>query len=199
MLNFTFDGDVSGSLGTDDLVVQNLTTNQTIPSDAFSLAYETSTNIATFTYSGTTAGIAGMLPDGNYTATLLAAGITTIPGATLAANYVLPFRFLQGDANNDGGVNLLDFNLLASNFGQSPRTFAQGDFNYDGLVNLSDFNILATRFGQSVGPQTFGGERIATPKKDSRVLDELLASASLCELLAPIPRPYGRIWEPDLR
>jgi hypothetical protein len=48
-------------------------------------------------------------------------------------------------------VNLADFNILASNFGHSPRTFSQGDFNYDGIVNLADFNLLASRFGTSLG------------------------------------------------
>mgnify|MGYP003578635410 CR=1 FL=1 len=49
--------------------------------------------------------------------------------------------------NLDGLVNLSDFNILATNFGQSNRTFSRGDFNYDGTVNLQDFNILASRFG----------------------------------------------------
>ena len=147
-LRLTFDRDVSASLGTNDLVVQNLTTMQAVPSSDFSVSYDTTTNVATFTYTGTTAGIAGMLPDGRYTATLLAAGVTTIQGAPLAADVVLNFRFLQGDANNDGRVNLEDFNVLAANFGQSPRDFTQGDFTYDSLVNLADFNVLASRFGQ---------------------------------------------------
>jgi hypothetical protein len=147
-LSFTFDRDVSASLGADDLVVQNLTTTQTIPSSDFSISYDTLSNVATFTYTGTTAGIVGMLPDGNYTATLIASGITTIQGAPLAANYVHNFQFLQGDADHDGRVNLQDFNILAANFGQSPRDFTQGDFNYDTIVNLNDFNILASRFGQ---------------------------------------------------
>ncbi len=147
-LSFTFDRDVSGSLGTDDLVVQNLTTMQTIPASDFSVSYDTLTNIATFSYTGTTAGITGMLPDGNYTATLIATGITTSQGAPLAEDFVHNFRFLQADADNDGRVNLNDFNILAANFGQSPRDFTQGDFNYDTIVNLNDFNILAARFGQ---------------------------------------------------
>ena len=74
---------------------------------------------------------------------------TSPPSATpLAADHVLSFRFLQGDANNDGRVNLDDFNALAANFGQGPRDYSQGDFNYSGSVNLDDFNILAARFGQ---------------------------------------------------
>jgi hypothetical protein len=151
-LRFTFNHDVSASLGTNDLVVQNLTTMQTISSGDFSISYDTLNNVATFTYTGTTAGIAGMLPDGNYTATLIASGIATPQGAPLATDHVLTFHFLQADANNDGHVNLADFNILASNFGQSPRTFSQGDFNYDTIVNLADFNILASRFGTSIGP-----------------------------------------------
>ena len=91
-----------------------------------------------------------MLPRGRYRATLLAAGVTTPQGAALAADHVLNFLFQPGDANNDGRVNLNDFNVLAANFGQSPRDFTQGDFNYDGIVNLNDFNILAAQFGVTV-------------------------------------------------
>ena len=57
--------------------------------------------------------------------------------------------FISGDANRDGAVNLGDFNVLASNFGQSGREWSTGDFSGDGLVNLTDFNLLASNFGQS--------------------------------------------------
>jgi ELWxxDGT repeat protein len=66
---------------------------------------------------------------------------------TIIARYTL-----AGDATLDGSVNLVDFNRLASNFGQSGRDFAQGDFNYDGNVDLTDFNVLAGRFGTSLAP-----------------------------------------------
>jgi hypothetical protein len=70
----------------------------------------------------------------------------------MAADEVFTFFFLMADANHDGNVNLSDFNILAANFGQSPRDFTQADFTYDGLVNLADFNILAARFGMSLAP-----------------------------------------------
>ena len=146
-LSFTFNRDVSASVGVDDLLLENLTTSQTIATSDLSLSYVASTNTATFTYMGNAGGIAGVLPDGNYRATLIASGITNPDGIPLAANHVLNFFFLNGDANRDRRVNLQDFNILAANFGQSPRTFSQGDFNYDGAVNLQDFNILAARFG----------------------------------------------------
>ncbi len=69
-------------------------------------------------------------------------------------------------------MNLSDFNVLASNFGQSGRDFSQGDFNYDGLVNLADFNILAARFGQQVAHATAGPPAGKLPG-DHRVIDSL--------------------------
>ena len=51
---------------------------------------------------------------------MLGAGITNAAGIPMSADYVLDFHFLRGDANQDAHVNLQDFNILASNFGQSP-------------------------------------------------------------------------------
>ena len=163
-LQFAFTQDVSTSLGTDDIVLENLTTMQTIPSGDFSLAYEPLTNTATFAYAGPGGLITSVLPDGSYRATVLAAGVTNGQGIPLEVDQVFNFFFLSGDANHDGRVNLQDFNILAANFGQTNRTFAQGDFNYDGAVNLSDFNLLAGRFGAVLGP----------PDGDD-ALDQLLA------------------------
>jgi hypothetical protein len=170
-LRFTFDQDVSASLGTNDIVVVNLTTQQTIPSSDLSLSYDAATNTATFSYVPGN----GALPDGNYRATLLASGITNPDGTPLAANHVFEFFFLRGDANHDGRVNLQDFNILATNFGQSPRDFTQGDFNYDSVVNLQDFNILAIQFGRILGPAARGqAERDADDRDElPELLDEL--------------------------
>ena len=59
---------------------------------------------------------------------------------------------IPGDANHDGHVNTLDFNILASAFNQTTSlVWANGDitadFNGDGRINALDFNILATNFG----------------------------------------------------
>ena len=168
-LRFSFTHDVSADLGTEDLVVQNLTTGQTIPSSAFSLAYDTATNTATFAYTGTTSGVTGMLPDGEYRATILASG-TALP-----SDYSTEFLFLQGDADHDGRVNLQDFNILAANFGQSPRDFTQGDFNYDAVVNLDDFNVLASRFGVVVAPATSTASTFEPGRDEDEAERDLLA------------------------
>jgi hypothetical protein len=143
-LDFTFNHDVSNSLGADDLLVQNLTTGQTIPSQDFSLSYNTSTNAATFSYAG------GILPDGNYRAALLSAGIATPQGASMAADYGFDFSVLAGDANHDGKVDVTDLGILATNWQGSGMTFSQGDFNYDGVVDVSDLGILATNWQKSL-------------------------------------------------
>jgi hypothetical protein len=153
-LSFDFSENVGASLSVADLVLQNLTTSTTIPSASISLDYDAGTNAATFAFPGFANGI---LPDGRYRATLGAAGITDRAGNALAANHVFEFTFLIGDANADGQVNLSDFNILAANFGQSPRDFTQGDFTYNGTVNLDDFNLLASRFGASVAPASVTG------------------------------------------
>ena len=44
-------------------------------------------------------------------------------------------------------VDLLDLDILGSNFGTSPATFAQGDFNGDNVVDLLDLDILGANFG----------------------------------------------------
>jgi hypothetical protein len=152
-LQFTFNDNVSASLGTDDIVLENLTTSMTIPSSDLALSYDPGTNTATFSYTGNGGGITGVLADADYRATLLAGGITNPAGVPLQSGVVFGFFFLNGDADHDRRANLNDFNIVAANFGQSPRNFSQGDFDYDTIVNLNDFNILASRFGAVLGPE----------------------------------------------
>ena len=68
--------------------------------------------------------------------------------------------FRNGDANLDGVVNLIDFNLLAAHFNQQVEGWAFADFNLDGTVNLLDFNLLAANFNQ--GAATAQGSHLKT-------------------------------------
>ncbi|MEM7681226.1 MAG: endonuclease/exonuclease/phosphatase family protein [Planctomycetota bacterium] len=68
----------------------------------------------------------------------------------------LPAVLLEGDANGDGSVDLLDFDVLSQNFGAGPGFgggVAGGDFNGDGSVDLLDFDILSQNFG-ATAPST---------------------------------------------
>ncbi|MEM7809733.1 MAG: choice-of-anchor tandem repeat NxxGxxAF-containing protein [Planctomycetota bacterium] len=53
---------------------------------------------------------------------------------------------VPGDATLDGIVDLADFGVLRSNFGQSGY-FTTGDFDLDRDVDLDDFSILRSNFG----------------------------------------------------
>jgi glucose/arabinose dehydrogenase len=154
-LRFTFNENVGASIGADDLLLENLTTSQTVPTGFINVSYDNGTNTAIFTFPGFTDGKAGVLPDGNYRATLPAAGIQDPKGNPLTGDHVFNFFFLNGDANRDARVNLEDFNVIAGNFGGT-GVFTDGDFNYDGTINLIDFNVLAGRFGTVLSPSVAG-------------------------------------------
>lgn len=64
-------------------------------------------------------------------------------------------NLLDGDANGDGNVDLLDLDILGSNFGlMGGATVAQGDFNADGNVDLLDLDILGSNFGATINNST---------------------------------------------
>jgi hypothetical protein len=173
-VRFTLDGNLSAStFDAKDLVLHNLTTGQTIPAADVGVGFDAATNVATFTYLAP----GGVLPDGRYRATLLAAGVEDDGGDPLPADHTFEFTFLRGDANGDGAVNLSDFNILAANFGQSPRDFTQGDFDYSGNVNLSDFNLLAARFGTVLS--SVAARNVSDRDDDDDATDEDDALASL--------------------
>ncbi|MEO0529974.1 MAG: hypothetical protein AAF266_05270 [Planctomycetota bacterium] len=67
---------------------------------------------------------------------------------------------LDGDANGDGSVDLLDLDILGANFGtMGTGTVATGDFNGDTNVDLLDLDILGANFGATLG----GGSAIPEP------------------------------------
>jgi subtilisin-like proprotein convertase family protein len=153
-----FDENVAPSLTASDLIIENLTTSQTIPIGNLSLQWDHATNNAYVTFLNQPNGI---LPDGNYRLTIPGGSVTDIWNNAMGV-HEYTFFVKAGDATRDGTVNGLDFNILAANFGQSPRTFSQGDFNYDGIVNGLDFNILAAAFGTSL-PPSLGRPGVAPP------------------------------------
>jgi len=61
----------------------------------------------------------------------------------------LTLTTIPGDADGDGTVNTLDFNVLAGQFGQNLSGFQNGDFDGDAVVGSIDFNLLIANFGRS--------------------------------------------------
>jgi parallel beta-helix repeat protein len=154
-IQYVFTQDVGGSLGTPDFSLQNLTTGAEVPTANIALTYNPATLKATFTFPGYPSGI---LPDGNYRARLLGAGITNSGGVALdgdndntaGGNHIFDFFHLSGDANHDRHVDFNDLVVLAQNYNQAQKTFSQGDFNYDSGTDFNDLVMLAQRYNTSL-------------------------------------------------
>ncbi len=72
--------------------------------------------------------------------------------------FVFP-GFFNADLNGDGRVDLLDLDILGTNFGASPAVHYQGDINGDNVVDLLDLDILGSGVlfpGYHVGPPAPG-------------------------------------------
>ena len=142
----TFSANVGASIASTDLVLYNLTDRTTVPTSKIALSYNSTTNVATFTFPGFAGGI---LPDANYQATIYATQVTDGSGTPMPSDSIAGFFVYTADANHDRIVDTIDFNSLAANFGQSGRTFSQGNFNYSGSVDTIDFNLLTASFGRT--------------------------------------------------
>lgn len=136
----------AASLALSDFAVLNLDTNQPVIPQGLVVQDNGGSATATLTFTG-------VLPDGHYRATILAGSISNADGDANFADIPYNFFVLTGDANHDGRVNLFDFDILASNFGQTGRDGSTGDFDYDGDCDLADFDVLASKFGVTLaGP-----------------------------------------------
>ena len=98
---------------------------------------------------------------------------------SVAFYYLLP---LFGDANGDMRVDLDDFAILRSTFGQSGEGLA-ADFDEDGDVDLDDLETLLATFGTIASPVSPGmapgagmfPESVTTPEPASLMLVAVLA------------------------
>jgi type VI secretion system secreted protein Hcp len=146
----TFSENVSQGLGVSDVQVKNLDTGLLLPAGDVARAYDFTTNTATWTFPNHPAG----LPDGNWSFTLLAAGVSDAAGNNLAASASVDFFTLAGDANGDRAVGFADLVALAQNYGTAGKSFAQGNFNYDaaGNVDFTDLVMLAQRYNTTLAP-----------------------------------------------
>ncbi len=73
---------------------------------------------------------------------------------------------IPGDANGDGRVDILDFQLLSNSFGKDPgQTGYDGrcDFNSSNTVDILDFQLLSNNFGQVNATQTPSPRVTASP------------------------------------
>jgi glucose/arabinose dehydrogenase len=184
-VRFTF-GENLADLTASDLQLVNLTTGVPVPAASIEMTWNA--GVALFTFPGYPGGL---LPDGDYRATLPAGSATDAAGNPLAAPVTLDFFVLAADANRDRAVNFNDLLALARNYNAPGKTWADGDFNYDGTVNFSDLLILARSYNKALPAQSPPVMALATPRSTtpSLVRDPAatLSVFSAQRVLAPTP------------
>jgi Bacterial Ig-like domain len=152
-----FSEDVGASLDASDLQLMNLTTGATVTAPA--PVYDSASSTALFKFDP------AALPDGNYRATVKAAGIKDASGNAMASDMTFDFFVLAGDSDHDRDVDFNDLVALAQNYGQTGKTFSQGNFNYDagGNVDFNDLVILAQHYGTNLAPPAAGAVASTAP------------------------------------
>ena len=185
-LAITFTENVWPSLAAspEDLSLENITTTETFSLAGMPLAYDPPTDKATWN----TAGVA--MTDGNYVATLSAAGVSDEVGNPLDGDgngtggddYTFEFFVLAGDVNGDRSVDVLDFAVLIGQWGLRGSGL-EGDLNNDGRVDMSDFAVLRGHFGNTLPAPAPS----AAPEASTAMVMVMQAAAEpIAETAAPV-------------
>jgi hypothetical protein len=151
-LAYTFSGDVSESLGPEDLMLVNAATGANVDLSQARVSWDAATRTAVWDLSQVA------MVEGKYVATLKTSGLRDAEGNQLdgdgdgipGGDYTQTItRTILGDADLDLTVGFADFVKLANHFGEE-GTWLEGDFTGDNLISFDDFMALADNFGRSV-------------------------------------------------
>jgi|GEM_PF-3244127 len=170
-LAFTFDQDVSESLDAEDLVLSR--EGNPLSEGTAALTYIPASNLAVWTFPNLQNQV---LPDGNYTATLLGLNVENAAGELLdgqgqnnpGSDYVFQFFSLKGDLDGDRDVDFLDTCILRDALGTSTNSpdFEPGaDFDVNGTIGDPDVAIYREHFLDVLPPPP------AIPRVDASVTE----------------------------
>jgi hypothetical protein len=102
---------------------------------------------ATFTVTSAPIGVYDITVDSPHTLMNIKRNVTSSPG-----QMTIDFgQLLEGDATDDGTINISDFGVLAAAFGKSTGQSGydnRADFDRSGVVNISDFGLLAVNYAK---------------------------------------------------
>ena len=104
-------------------------------------------------------------------------GVILIPGQNIVSSLTL----LEGDADNDNVVTLVDFSILAAAYDtcQTDQNYDERtDFNEDGCINSEDLALLSANFGQS-------GASFTEETRSPITFDDTAQNNSLICLVSP--------------
>ncbi len=108
---------------------------------------------------------------------------TSVPGQQAVTVSISSPRSssIMGDLNNDGRVDMLDLNIVLSQFGQTGAALA-GDANFDNWVSFNDLNIVLGYYGFPNNPA------IARPPAAYRPATVTVGDTTLITHDHPAPR-----------
>jgi hypothetical protein len=146
-LTLQFNHDVSASLKPSTISLVSSNGFALKPGDLV-IVWDPATNTATLTFPGLPKK---SLPDGRYTLTVSAGGITDASGLTLAKDFTLNFHVLTGDTNGDKVVNDLDLYFVWQNLLKPPaQRDPNADLNGDGSVGQDELALVESHYLSSV-------------------------------------------------
>jgi hypothetical protein len=171
-LAYTFNEDVSASLTVDDLEVKPAPGGDGVPPiTPISVDWNADTRTATFTFNNDFA-------DGDYVATLFAAGITDGQSMPLSTDLAYAFFAMAGDVNRDRSVDFNDLVLLAQNYNTTGRAWSDGDLTGDGTIDFNDLVILAQEYNTTLPPiPAASAAPVAAPSAVAPVLANVRGSS----------------------
>jgi len=131
--------------------------NEPLPIKTGTVTFNNTTN--RFGFESETVNM-GTLPEGNYTIKVKTPkylkkrvpGIQTIVNGRTAPYIIPSVTLVVGDANNDNKLDIIDYNLILSCFGdRSCNNKDSVDFNDDGQVDGVDYNLFVRSVGTRQG------------------------------------------------
>jgi regulation of enolase protein 1 (concanavalin A-like superfamily) len=185
-VSVTFNKNLGASISTDDLSLQPLAGGAAMT--PANVTWNAATFTATFTF-------ADDLPDGDYRATLLAAGVNDTANLHPSADATFDFFAFAGDLNRDRVIDFDDLVVLAQNYNTSGKTYLEGDFTGDGNVDFNDLAVLAQRYNLSLGDvptpaaPAIAAAAAATPTLAQTSKESLFSTA---RITPPKPKPIAR-------
>lgn len=116
--------------------------------------------------------------------------VATLPGGTgdlYKYNDGMFAGILEGDANLDGVVDLMDLSLLRENYGVTVgMRWARGDFDLDGDVDGEDLSLLATKYANGFEQAFLDFENMASVPEPSPLGFAVFAVAVLWWIVGPM-------------
>lgn len=159
-IDIHFSEEVTASLSGADLLLRNLTADNTIDPASLVVRFDAATNTATWTFPDLTGG---SLPDGNYRATLLAVGVFDTAGNALDSDgngasgddFTFDFFRYYGDLDADRDVDFFDlygFQQTYLKTASAPEYRASLDYDADGEVGATDLEAYRAHYFTVLAP-----------------------------------------------